>query len=105
MLDRGQAYRVSANSSRPINMRRISLVPELYRRLVAGHSLHSIARDFQARGIRTRSGLIWSPQHLRSVALSPTYTGLRAHRPGSAGSRGQRAPVAVSEMYEGQWPA
>jgi site-specific DNA recombinase len=80
------------------------VVAELYRRLVAGHSLHSIARDFQERGIRTRSGLIWSPQHLRCVALSPTYTGLRAHRPGPAGGQGHRAPVAVSEMYEGQWP-
>ncbi len=78
------------------------VVAELYRRLVAGHSLRAIARDFQERGIRTRSGLMWSPQHLRSVVLSPVYTALRAHRPGSAG--GGRAPVPVSEMYEGQWP-
>ena len=81
------------------------VVAELYRRLVAGHSLRAIARDFQERGIRTRSGLVFSPQHLRCVALSPTYTGLRAHRPGLAGNQGQRAPVAVSEMHEGQWPA
>jgi site-specific DNA recombinase len=82
------------------------VVAELYRRLVAGHSLHSIARDFQERGIRTRSGLVFSPQHLRSVALSPTYTALRAHRPGSGpDSDGRHEPVPVSEMYEGQWPA
>jgi site-specific DNA recombinase len=79
------------------------VVAELYRRLVAGHSLHAIARDFDARGIRTRSGLVFSPQHLRSIALCPAYTALRAHRPGSG--HGGRAPVAVSEMYEGQWPA
>jgi hypothetical protein len=82
------------------------VVAELYRRLVAGHSLHSIARDFQERGIRTRSGLVFSPQHLRSVVLSPTYTALRAHRPGSGpDSPGRHEPVAVSQMYEGQWPA
>lgn len=81
------------------------VVAELYRRLVAGHSLRSIARDFQARGIRTRSGLVFSPEHLRSVALCPAYTALRAHRPVS-GPRGpeRHRPVPVSEMYEGQWP-
>jgi hypothetical protein len=76
------------------------VVAELYRRLVAGHSLRAIARDFQERGIRTRSGLVFSAQHLRSVALCPTYAALRAHQPGKHGSR---KPVAVSEMYEGQW--
>jgi site-specific DNA recombinase len=81
------------------------VVAELYRRLVGGHSLRAIARDFQERGIRTRSGLVFSAQHLRSVALSPTYTGLRAHRPGSAGNQERHESVAVSEMYEGQWPA
>lgn len=81
------------------------VVAELYRRLVAGHSLHAIARDFEARGIRTRSGLVFSPQHLRSLALCPTYTALRAHRPGTGPrSPGRHTPVAVSEMYEGQWP-
>ncbi|MGH3571949.1 MAG: recombinase family protein [Pseudonocardiaceae bacterium] len=81
------------------------VVAELYRRLVAGHSLRAIARDFEAQGLRTRSGLVFSAQHLRSVALSPVYTALRAHRPGCAGGQGQHTPVAVSEMYEGQWPA
>jgi hypothetical protein len=56
--------------------------PELSESLVAGHSLHSIARDFAARGVRTGSGLVSSPQHLRALALSPTYTTLRAHQPG-----------------------
>ena len=60
------------------------VVAELYCRLVQGHSLRAIARDFEARGIRTRSGLVWSSQHLRSLALSPTNAGLRAH-PGSSG--------------------
>ncbi|MDQ2789205.1 MAG: recombinase family protein [Actinomycetota bacterium] len=36
------------------------VVAELYRRLVAGHSLRAIARDFEARGLRTRSGLVFS---------------------------------------------
>lgn len=79
------------------------VVVELYRRLMAGHSLHSIARDFETRGIRTRSGLVFSPEHLRSVALCLAYTALRAHRPGSGHGGPRRTPLPVSEMYEGQW--
>lgn len=47
----------------------------------APHSLRAVARDFQARDIRTRTGLVFSSQHLRSMALSPVYAALRAHRP------------------------
>lgn len=54
------------------------VVAELFRRLVQGHSLRGIARDFQRRGIQTRSGLEWTGQHLRSLALKPLYAGLRA---------------------------
>ncbi len=80
-----------------------AVVTELYERLVAGHSLRAFARDFQARGIRTRTGLVFTSQHLRSMALSPVYAALRAHRP--AGHPGGRhAPVALENMYEGQWP-
>lgn len=78
------------------------VVAELYRRLVQGHSLRSIARDFERRGIRTRSGLVWSSQHLRSLALSPTNAGLRAHIPGR---RGGQPSIEVDQLYEGQWPA
>lgn len=47
---------------------------------------------------------MFSPQHLRSLALCPAYAALRAHRP-KAGphSRERHAPVSVSEMYQGQW--
>lgn len=79
-----------------------AVVVELYRRLVQGHSLRASARDFQARGIRTRSGLVFSAQHLRSLALSPTNAGLRAHTPGRRG--GRQPAVELDQLYEGQWP-
>jgi site-specific DNA recombinase len=78
------------------------VVAELFRRLVQGHSLKGIARDFQARGIQTRSGSTWTAQHLRSLAIRPLYTGLRAHIPGR---RGGDCMVDLDTLYEGQWPA
>ncbi len=76
-------------------------VVELYRRLIQGHSLRSIARDFEARGIRTRSGLVWTAQALRPLALAPVYAALRSHTPGR---RGGHPPIDLDNLYEGQWP-
>jgi DNA invertase Pin-like site-specific DNA recombinase len=77
------------------------VVAELYRRLIQGHSMRSIARDFQARGIRTRSGLTWTGQSLRPLALKPVYAALRSHTPGR---RGGHPPIDLDNLYEGQWP-
>jgi site-specific DNA recombinase len=77
------------------------VVAELYRRLIQGHSLRGIARDFQARGIQTRSGGTWSAQHLRALAIKPVYAGLRAHIPGR---RGGHVMVDLNSLYEGNWP-
>jgi site-specific DNA recombinase len=76
------------------------LVQELYRRILAGHSMRSISRDWDARGVRTRSGLAWSSQHFRSLVLSPTYAGLRGHTPG----RVSGTLVTASNLFEGIWP-
>jgi site-specific DNA recombinase len=77
------------------------VIAELYRRLIQGHSLRAIARDFQQRGIRTRSGVTWTAQHLRSLAIKPLYAGLRSHLPGR---RGGDRWVDLDSLYEGQWP-
>jgi hypothetical protein len=60
--------------------------------------MRSIAKDFEARGIRTRSGRVWTGQSLRPLALKPLYAGLRSHIPGG-GSTGE-----LGNLYEGQWP-
>ncbi|WP_127499685.1 recombinase family protein [Actinoplanes solisilvae] len=59
-----------------------AVVRELFERLHAGHSLRSVERDFRERGIRTRTGLVFSSQHLRSLAMNPAYSGQRVHDPG-----------------------
>jgi site-specific DNA recombinase len=74
------------------------VIVELFDRLHKGHSLHSIAADFEQRGIRGRPtpakpatpsrharpakpGVVFSAQHLRSLALNPAYSGKRVHDP------------------------
>ena len=54
-------------------------VTELFARIRQGHSLRSIARDWDARGIRTPSGKRFSSEYLRSLAMNPAYAGLRVH--------------------------
>jgi DNA invertase Pin-like site-specific DNA recombinase len=77
------------------------VVAELFRRLIQGHSLKGIARDFGERKIRTRSGKDWTAQHLRSLAIKPLYAGLRVHIPGR---RGGDQLGELDGLYEAQWP-
>lgn len=76
------------------------VVWELFTRLLAGHSLRSIGKDFERRGIRSRNDRVFSPQVLRSMALNRTYNGERVHTPG--GGNGQQ-PTEL--RTPGQWEA
>jgi site-specific DNA recombinase len=78
------------------------VIRELYARLRKGHSLRSIAVDFEARGVRTRTGKVFAGTHLRDMALSPIYSGLRAH---GAGGRGRFRSLEGVELVDGTWPA
>jgi DNA invertase Pin-like site-specific DNA recombinase len=78
-----------------------AVVAELFTRLRSGHSLKAIARDFEARGIRTRTGKLFDPQHLRDVALRPLYAGLRVHSPSD---RVNRYGGSLEHAVEATWP-
>lgn len=80
------------------------VVRELFDRLKAGHSLRGIAADFEARGIRTRSGRAWSGAHLRSVARRHCYVGERMHTPRSEnmGHDERRRNATITKAV---WPA
>ena len=56
-----------------------AVVAELFDRLERGHSLRAIARDFEIRGVRSRTGKVFSAQHLRSLALGDVYRAKRIH--------------------------
>lgn len=80
------------------------IVEELFDRLYRGHSLLSIRNDFEARGIRSRTGIVFSSQHLRSLALCRAYLGEREHTPGRKGTRGHHTN-AETKYTKAMWPA
>ena len=82
------------------------VVRELFDRVAAGHSFHGIARDFEKRGIRTRTGKVFSPQHLRVLATTATYAGLRTHDTEGRGPGRGHSPQAGMQgvqVVKGTW--
>jgi hypothetical protein len=69
--------RLAAQEPEPVEA---AVVRELFDRLERGHSLRAIARDLETRGVRSRTGKIFSPEHLRSLAVTDAYRGKRIHR-------------------------
>lgn len=55
------------------------VVKELFDRILQRHPLAAITRDFEKRGIQKRSGGAFTPSHLRSLLINPTYAGIRVH--------------------------
>jgi site-specific DNA recombinase len=80
------------------------VVRELFKRIAAGHSMRSIAIDFEQRGIRTRTGKVFTQQHLRSLALKRAYAGERVHNPeggqGEQGPQGERVEQVVKAVWK-----
>ena len=76
------------------------VIKELFDRLYKGHTLRSIQQDFEARGIRARSGKVFSRQGLRSLAVRRAYMGEREHRAGR-----HRGTVGETTYTKAVWPA
>lgn len=88
------------------------VIRELFDRLHKGHSLRSIERDFEQRGILTRQRYDketkkplprepFSAQHLRSLAITRTYMGERVHDP----KRRSGTLSAGAVFIPADWPA
>lgn len=56
------------------------VVREAAKRVAAGHTLRSIAADFQARGIPAPQGPEWTDLAVRAVLLRPSNVGQRQHQ-------------------------
>jgi DNA invertase Pin-like site-specific DNA recombinase len=80
-----------------------AVVVEIFTRLGKGHSLRAIAIDFEARGVRTRSGKLFDASHIRDVALKPAYAGLRVHAPEENANGRHTGPLG--DATEATWPA
>lgn len=77
------------------------VVRELYARLKKGDALHAIARDLAERGVTTRSGVRFGPQHLRDMALRAAYAGIRVHdTTGATTGHGRRLDGSVEAQWE-----
>lgn len=68
-----------------------AVVVEATTRVLAGESLHSVARDLNERGIPTSTGRTWKPPELRGVLLRARNAGLIEHD--------------GHEIAAAQWPA
>ena len=76
------------------------VVRELFARIVAGHSLRGIARDFEERGILARGGKPFSGAGLRSLAVKDAYAGRRVHDPGRRTGTAHTPDVQITK---GTW--
>ena len=56
-----------------------AIIVELARRIIAGESIHFLARDLNARGVPTVSGKPWTRASIRYMLKSPRMVGIRVH--------------------------
>lgn len=54
--------------------------------VLSGVSLHAVTRDWNARGIKTSTGVTWTVRGLRNVLLRPRNAGIMEHRGEELGS-------------------
>jgi site-specific DNA recombinase len=79
------------------------VIRELFERIKSGHSLRSIALDWEERVIRTRTDKIFTPQHLRVLATT-AYAGLRVHdMNGRGGSHSPQPGAPGVQVVKGTW--
>lgn len=57
-----------------------ALIRDAAKRLLAGESMRSIFRDFNARGLYNTAGTPWTHAGFRSILMGPHLAGLRVHR-------------------------
>ena len=80
------------------------VIREWARRVLAGESLSSIARDLDARGVETPKGGRWQVRTLQRMLASARISGRREHKPRASGNNGTR-PLVGEIVADAQWPA
>ena len=78
------------------------IVVELFERIARGDTFRAIATDFETRGMLRRTGLPFTNQHLRSMALCEAYRAKRIHIPGRRSGVVRRAGDGVT-VYDAEW--
>ncbi|MDV2477469.1 recombinase family protein [Rhodococcus zopfii] len=76
------------------------VVQEAARRILAGETIRSIARDFRERGTPPPNGAKqWLPTMVKAMVLRPTYAGIRIHQ-GVPVGKGAWEPLISPEDQE-----
>jgi site-specific DNA recombinase len=63
-----------------INEEQAAIVRQIFKQYAEGVSYYRIAKDLNARGIRTKSGKQWTIQQVKNVINTETYTGTNTYR-------------------------
>jgi site-specific DNA recombinase len=79
------------------------IVREVYARILAGHSIGSIRRDLNDRGIRTKRGGLWTNRTVHFVATNPSYIGKRVYQVDPDTRQVDRV-TKILEGVEAAWP-
>lgn len=66
--------------AREVDPAQAPVVKEVAERLLKGDSAQAIARDLNARGVRTRRGSSWRGTNIAGWITNPAYAGLRVYR-------------------------
>jgi site-specific DNA recombinase len=107
-LELAQAGRDVGGGDRPFGWRRdrrtiepaeAAAVREAAARIRAGDSLRAVASDWNARGIRSVRGGLWSVQVLRRMLMSARMSGQRSYH-GEIVARGDWQPILTDEDTE-----
>lgn len=87
-------------------------IRDLFARLRRGESLKSIEREWAAAGVlspkrttqkgKAMGGKPYTAAHLRSLAMTYSYAGLRVHVPHGASGTSTRTPTP-DQIFEGSW--
>jgi len=80
------------------------VIREMTRRALAGESIKELARELNARGLRTVSAGPWSRQALRVVLVSARISGRREYKPTDSYEPGHR-PMLGQITAADAWPA
>lgn len=88
-------------SRRVLDPVRAPLIREAAERVLAGESAWSVASDFNARGLRSRSGRPWTGGNVLKRLRTPTLCGRRVYRGEVLEDvRGDWPPILTEEEYD-----
>jgi site-specific DNA recombinase len=70
--------------------------------IVDGESLGSVAKEWNARGLRTTRGLTWNPLNVRQCIVLPTHAGMATDRDSPTGLRrlADVDPIISETLYQ-----